>query len=111
MVPPANGSFVLSLAVMFDKPVPSPEKAAAVTVPVVLISVVPPIVPEVTALPETLPAVVIVAKLESGREPVTLVVKSMPESLTSSEEFTFRTIVRLSTSAAAPASPVSPLVP
>ena len=58
---------------------PSPLNAAAVTVPVVCIppvvstAVLPPIVPDITALPETFPAVVIAARFESLKLPVTCV--------------------------------------
>ena len=48
------------------RPEPLPENAPAVIVPVVLIAVEPPMVPEVMALPETLPAVEMVFSAESG---------------------------------------------
>ena len=74
MVSPAFRTLVVSEILV--RPEPLPEKAPAVTVPVVLIAVEPLIVPEVTAEPETLPAVLIVARLESGSAPVTCEVRS-----------------------------------
>ena len=59
------------VADILSSKLPSPSNAAAVITPVVLILASPVIVPVVIVFPETFPAVVIVAKLVSGRDPVT----------------------------------------